>query len=63
GERRPLPEHDPVFLAGDREVIELTHRAADRAIFARGGVKAALWGRGRKPGFYTMQDVLGLQGE
>ena len=52
-----------VFLAGDREVIELTHRAADRAIFARGGVKAALWGRGRKPGFYTMQDVLGLQGE
>jgi 4-hydroxy-tetrahydrodipicolinate reductase len=52
-----------VFFAGDREVIELTHRAADRAIFARGAVKAALWGRGKKPGFYTMQDVPGFQGE
>ena len=36
------------------------HRAEDRAIFARGAVRAALWGRDRPPGYYTMADVLGL---
>ena len=52
-------EHS-VFLAGEGEVIELSHRATDRAIFARGAVKAALWGQGQKPGLYSMADVLGL---
>ena len=49
-----------VLFAGEGEVIELTHRAFDRAIFARGAIKAALWGRGRKPGLYSMADVLGF---
>lgn len=49
-----------VILAGPHERIELTHRAEDRSIFARGAVKAALWGMGRKPGLYSMADVLGL---
>ncbi len=52
-------EHS-VILAGEGETIELTHKAADRAIFARGAVKAALWGREKKPGLYSMADVLGL---
>jgi len=52
-------EHS-VLLAGEGEVVELAHRATDRAIFARGAVKAALWTRGRKPGLYSMADVLGL---
>jgi 4-hydroxy-tetrahydrodipicolinate reductase len=52
-------EHSVVF-AGAGERIELSHRAEDRAIFARGAVKAALWARERQPGFYTMADVLGL---
>ena len=52
-------DHSVVF-AGAGERIELTHRAEDRAIFARGALKAALWGRNRKPGEYTMADVLGL---
>jgi 4-hydroxy-tetrahydrodipicolinate reductase len=52
-------EHS-VFLAGEGEVIELAHRATDRAIFARGAVKAALWARGQRPGLYSMADVLGL---
>jgi 4-hydroxy-tetrahydrodipicolinate reductase len=51
-----------VLLSGEGETIELAHRATDRAIFARGAVKAALWGRGRKPGLYSMADVLGLAG-
>lgn len=49
-----------VTFAGQGERIELTHRAEDRALFATGAVRAALWGRGRKPGRYTMADVLGL---
>ena len=52
-------EHGVLFAA-EGEVIELAHHATDRAIFARGAVKAALWARGRKPGLYSMADVLGL---
>ncbi|WP_225770463.1 4-hydroxy-tetrahydrodipicolinate reductase [Inquilinus sp. Marseille-Q2685] len=49
-----------VILAGAGERIELGHKATDRGIFARGALKAALWGRGRAPGLYSMNDVLGL---
>ncbi|WP_426530388.1 4-hydroxy-tetrahydrodipicolinate reductase [Bradyrhizobium sp. McL0615] len=52
-------DHSVIF-AGAMERIELTHRAEDRTMFALGAVKAALWAHGRKPGFYTMTDVLGL---
>jgi 4-hydroxy-tetrahydrodipicolinate reductase len=54
-------DHSVVF-AGQGERIELTHRAEDRAIFARGAIRAALWAHGRKPGLYSMADVLGLGG-
>ena len=49
-----------VILAGDGERITLSHMAEDRALFARGALKAALWARAQKPGFYAMSDVLGL---
>lgn len=49
-----------VVLAGAGERIELAHRAEDRAIFARGAVKAALWLAGKPAGRYTMDAVLGL---
>jgi 4-hydroxy-tetrahydrodipicolinate reductase len=52
-------DHTVVF-AGEGERIEITHRAADRSIFARGAVKAALWGQGKGPGLFNMSDVLGL---
>ncbi len=52
-------EHDVIFAA-DGERIVLRHIATDRTIFARGALKAALWGQGRKPGQYDMMDVLGL---
>ncbi|MGC9417776.1 MAG: 4-hydroxy-tetrahydrodipicolinate reductase [Rhodovulum sp.] len=52
-------EHDVIF-AGLGERIVLRHIATDRAIFARGALKAALWGQDRKPGEYDMLDVLGL---
>jgi 4-hydroxy-tetrahydrodipicolinate reductase len=49
-----------VVFAGPAERIELSHKAEDRMIFARGAVKAALWAKGKKPGLYSMADVLGL---
>src|ERR1700722_2314532 len=49
-----------VIFAGAMERIELTHRAEDRTMFAQGAVKAALWARDKKPGMYSMADVLGL---
>jgi 4-hydroxy-tetrahydrodipicolinate reductase len=51
-----------VILAGAGERLELSHRAEDRGIFARGAIAAALWTRGRPPGLYSMADVLGLAG-
>ncbi len=52
-------EHSVIFAA-DNERIELTHKAGDRAIFARGGVRAALWAHGKPAGRYSMMDVLGF---
>jgi 4-hydroxy-tetrahydrodipicolinate reductase len=49
-----------VIFAGPGERLELVHRAEDRGIFARGALRAVLWARGRKPGLYSMRDVLGL---
>lgn len=54
-----IGEHSVTF-AGPSERIELTHRAGDRQLFARGAVQAALWGKGKPPDLYSMQDVLGL---
>jgi 4-hydroxy-tetrahydrodipicolinate reductase len=53
-------EHAVIF-AGPAERVELTHRAEDRMIFARGALHAALWARGKKPGLYSMADVLELK--
>ena len=53
-------EHTVMFV-GPAERLELTHKAEDRMIFARGALHAALWARGQKPGLYSMMDVLGLK--
>ena len=52
-------EHTLIFASGT-EHIALTHRAFDRRTFATGAVRAALWAAGRKPGLYSMMDVLGM---
>jgi 4-hydroxy-tetrahydrodipicolinate reductase len=51
-----------VIFAGDGERLELTHKASSRAIFAAGALQAARWTKGRAPGLYGMEDVLGLKG-
>jgi 4-hydroxy-tetrahydrodipicolinate reductase len=55
-----IGDHTVVF-AGPGERLELTHRASDRAVFAHGALRAALWVVAREPGVYDMQDVLGLK--
>lgn len=52
-------EHEVIFAAEGERVV-LSHIATDRAIFARGALRAALWGLDKKPGEYSMADVLGL---
>ncbi|WP_421852049.1 4-hydroxy-tetrahydrodipicolinate reductase [Novosphingobium sp.] len=52
-------DHTVHFLA-DNERLSFSHLAENRAIFARGAVRAALWLLGREPGRYTMPEVLGL---
>ncbi|WP_424972544.1 4-hydroxy-tetrahydrodipicolinate reductase [Dinoroseobacter sp. S76] len=52
-------EHDVLFAA-EGERITLRHVASDRSVFARGALKAALWGQDKGPGSYDMMDVLGL---
>lgn len=49
-----------VYFAAENEIIEISHKAGDRAIFARGAVRAALWANGKPNGNYDMMDVLGL---
>jgi len=53
-------DHAVTFAAED-EVLTLSHSARDRSLFARGAVEAALWVKGRPPGLYDMQDVLGFK--
>ena len=52
-------EHSVIFAA-EGERIVISHIATDRGIFARGAVKAALWAKGKGPGFFSMADVLGI---
>lgn len=49
-----------VCFATDGERLELTHRASSRDAFAVGALRAAMWLKGKKPGLYSMKDVLGL---
>ncbi|MCT4558169.1 MAG: 4-hydroxy-tetrahydrodipicolinate reductase [Pelagimonas sp.] len=56
-----IGEHEVLFATGG-ERIAIKHMASDRSLFARGALKAAVWGQGQKPGEYDMLDVLGLKG-
>jgi 4-hydroxy-tetrahydrodipicolinate reductase len=50
-----------VFFLGQGERLEITHKASSRDTFALGSLRAARWIVGKKPGLYSMQDVLGLK--
>lgn len=52
-----IGDHTVIF-AGDGERVELSHKASNRDIFAKGAIRAAIWGSAKQPGFYSMRDVL-----
>ncbi|MEM7444600.1 MAG: 4-hydroxy-tetrahydrodipicolinate reductase [Pseudomonadota bacterium] len=52
-------EHTAMFIGAD-ERLELTHKATNRAIYAEGAVRAALWAYGKPPRIYGMREVLGI---
>lgn len=54
-----IGDHEAAFIS-DEEILSVSHRALDRAIFARGALTAAKWAIAQPPGFYSMRDVLGL---
>jgi len=49
--------HD-VLLSGEGELVTLGHRVHDRAVFARGALRAARFLHGKKPGLYSFEDAL-----
>ncbi len=49
------------MFAADGERLELTHKAADRKVFAQGALRAAKWAVSAKPGLYGMEDVLNFK--
>ncbi len=53
-------EHTVMFI-GENERLEITYRVSDRAIFAKGALKAAIWLGKQKKGLYCMQDMLDLR--
>ena len=53
-------EHSVIFAKND-EIIEIKHEALSRKIFSDGSVKAINYLKGKKPGMYTMKDVLGIK--
>lgn len=53
-----VPGDHTVYMFGQGERIELTHRAGNRDVFAAGAIRAARWMRGRPPGLYSIKDVL-----
>lgn len=55
-----VPGEHSVMFAAEGERIELTHKAGNREVFARGAVAAAQWVNDKEPGLYDMKDVLGL---
>ena len=54
-------DHTVIFAAAG-ERLELTHKASSRETFALGALRAARWIIGKRPGRYSMEDVLGLRG-
>lgn len=54
-----IGDHEAAFIS-DEEILSVSHRALDRAIFAKGALTAAKWAVGQPPGLYSMRDVLGL---
>jgi len=55
-----IGEHEVKFSSG-KEIITLNHEAFDRALYSEGALTAAKWIKSKKPGLYSMRDVLNFE--
>ena len=55
-----IGEHEVKFSSG-KEIITLNHEAFDRALYSEGALTAAKWIKAKKPGLYSMRDVLNFE--
>ena len=55
-----IGEHEVTFSSG-KEIITLNHEAFDRALYSEGAFTAAKWLMNKKPGLYSMRDVLNFK--
>jgi 4-hydroxy-tetrahydrodipicolinate reductase len=55
-----IGEHEVIFSSG-KEIITLNHEAFDRALYSDGALTAAKWLTNKKPGLYSMRDLLNFK--
>ena len=55
-----IGEHEVTFSSG-KEIIKLNHEAFDRALYSDGALTAAKWLINKKPGLYSMRDLLNFE--
>ena len=55
-----IGEHEVLFSSG-KEVIKLNHEAFDRALYSEGALSAAKWLMKKKPGLYSMRDLMNFR--
>ncbi|MDC3400435.1 4-hydroxy-tetrahydrodipicolinate reductase [Candidatus Pelagibacter ubique] len=55
-----IGEHEVTFSSG-KEIIKLNHEAFDRALYSDGALTAAKWLINKKPGLYSMRDLLNFK--
>ena len=55
-----IGEHEVRFSSG-KEIITLNHEAFDRSLYSEGALEAAKWISSKKPGLYSMRDLLNLK--
>ena len=58
--RQIIGEHEVKFSSG-KEIITLNHEAFNRALYSEGAITAAKWLKSKKPGLYSMRDVLNFE--
>ena len=55
-----IGEHEVLFSSG-KEIIKLNHEAFDRALYSEGALSAASWLMKKKPGLYSMRDLMNFE--
>ena len=55
-----IGEHEVRFSSG-KEIVKLNHESFDRALYSEGALTAAMWLMSKKPGLYSMRDLLNFK--